>query len=488
MYTYDISYLNQTNRSAYQADFDLLFKTEKLRIETVVNGTVLPIKNDEEFVARGGVLDENGVYQKLSGWYRDKEHTYPMAEGYGFDTAEYVDEDVIYCGVYIHQWGHFLLETTNRLWYWLSLSQDDRARYKLVFLCNYKQKPHGNMLEFLNLLGIKTEDIISIETPTRFRSIVIPEHSSRLGESYTKEFLIPFQEIVKHISPSSYKKIYLSRTKFCENANTIGEEKIEKFFAENGFKIIFPETLSLKEQISLMLGAEQVVMLNGSASHNTLFCKRETEVIILNRFAFINKAQFVCDYANSLRTIYIDSYQTFLPALHGRGPFLMSITDNLYQFAKDRKMKLSIRLGCNTRDVMNYIKMWHKMYSKQANFAILTPFYFQKMPQAFSTFLHVQQLRQEQSFLYKINPFNNIKQKDFSNEQEYSDLRVIKESNLFNKWWYLWHYHADVFKSKLSANCKLVLADSIKNFGTYEVGVKLHPAVTATLRVQVTES
>ena len=35
---------------------------------------------------------------------------------------------------------------------------------------------------------------------------------------------------------------------------------------------------------------------------------------------------------------------------------------------------------------------------------------------------------------------------------------------------------------------KLVLADSIKNFGTYEVGVKLHPAVTATLRVQVTES
>ena len=35
---------------------------------------------------------------------------------------------------------------------------------------------------------------------------------------------------------------------------------------------------------------------------------------------------------------------------------------------------------------------------------------------------------------------------------------------------------------------KIVLADAIKNFGTYEVGVKLHPSVTATLRVQVTES
>lgn len=35
---------------------------------------------------------------------------------------------------------------------------------------------------------------------------------------------------------------------------------------------------------------------------------------------------------------------------------------------------------------------------------------------------------------------------------------------------------------------KLVLADPIKALGTYEVGVKLHPKVTGTLRVKVTES
>ncbi len=34
---------------------------------------------------------------------------------------------------------------------------------------------------------------------------------------------------------------------------------------------------------------------------------------------------------------------------------------------------------------------------------------------------------------------------------------------------------------------KLVLADQIKNFGTYEVKVKLHPKVTGVLRVQVIE-
>lgn len=34
---------------------------------------------------------------------------------------------------------------------------------------------------------------------------------------------------------------------------------------------------------------------------------------------------------------------------------------------------------------------------------------------------------------------------------------------------------------------KLVLSDAIKNFGTYEVKIKLHPKVTGTLRVQVVE-
>lgn len=34
---------------------------------------------------------------------------------------------------------------------------------------------------------------------------------------------------------------------------------------------------------------------------------------------------------------------------------------------------------------------------------------------------------------------------------------------------------------------KLVLADPIKNFGQYEVKVKLHPKVTATLKVKVKE-
>ena len=34
---------------------------------------------------------------------------------------------------------------------------------------------------------------------------------------------------------------------------------------------------------------------------------------------------------------------------------------------------------------------------------------------------------------------------------------------------------------------KIVLKESIKTFGTYEVPLKLHPKVTATLRVQVSE-
>lgn len=34
---------------------------------------------------------------------------------------------------------------------------------------------------------------------------------------------------------------------------------------------------------------------------------------------------------------------------------------------------------------------------------------------------------------------------------------------------------------------KLQLADNLRNFGSYEVGIKLHPQVTGKLTVKVTE-
>jgi len=46
--------------------------------------------------------------------------------------------------------------------------------------------------------------------------------------------------------------------------------------------------------------------------------------------------------------------------------------------------------------------------------------------------------------------------------------------------------YQDQYKKEIDKK-KLVLPDAIKNFGTYEVKVKLHPKVTGTLRVQVVE-
>ena len=46
--------------------------------------------------------------------------------------------------------------------------------------------------------------------------------------------------------------------------------------------------------------------------------------------------------------------------------------------------------------------------------------------------------------------------------------------------------YQDQFKKEIDKK-KLVLTDPIKSFGTYEVKVKLHPQVTATLRVHVSE-
>jgi hypothetical protein len=60
------------------------------------------------------------------------------------------------------------------------------------------------------------------------------------------------------------------------------EEMIEDFFKNKGYQIINPELLTFKEQLELFYTADVVAGLSGAAFINTIFCKNNAKVIILN--------------------------------------------------------------------------------------------------------------------------------------------------------------------------------------------------------------
>ncbi len=114
------------------------------------DSTILPLRKNKEsnlLFGQGGVVDGNGKYIDSSSIALRFEGAYP------FDDAIYRDETVVYCGLFVTHWGHFLVESVSRLWYFLE-HDDGVSKYVFVVEENTNLKVAGNFLRFFELLGV----------------------------------------------------------------------------------------------------------------------------------------------------------------------------------------------------------------------------------------------------------------------------------------------------------------------------------------------
>ena len=90
-------------------------KCESPAVWKGANATILPLRTADNFdwTGKGGVVDETGQYVDLSATYSFVNGAYP------FESPEYRNERVVYCGYLVSHWGHFLVDAVNRLWYFL---------------------------------------------------------------------------------------------------------------------------------------------------------------------------------------------------------------------------------------------------------------------------------------------------------------------------------------------------------------------------------
>lgn len=379
-------YLNESSKPDYEIAFNSFCNDQKLMVETYHNATILPLKfSNNGKDCSGGIVDENHEYITSSAWFGGGGDI--MATSYEVRDVMISSEKVIYCGVYIDHWGHFLLESTTRLWYYLLLPPEEQQKYKLAFLCRTIE-PDKQEKEFFELLGVY-DKCIWVTKPMQFETVIIPESSSIFGQSYTKEFICPFVRIAEMIAPSFHQKVYFTRSAYKQNANTIGEEKLEDVFRENGYEILSPENLTLREQIAIFKGAKSLVMLNGSACHTSLFVQNASNLVILNRFSLKNQAQFIINSVSNLSPIYVDAYFSFLPVAHGLGPFWVGITKHLISFCKDNNLKIpETNLHDDVKEMYEFLQKWEELYSRpRAMEWINHPFYIQKMPTDIEDFL-----------------------------------------------------------------------------------------------------
>lgn len=353
------------------------FINKKLIVDEVEDGIILPVLKTNEYntsKGAGGVIDKEFNYIESSAQlaHNMKNRVYGK---YNIENEkiEYNNETVIYGNFFYKHWGHFIIDILSRLWYLLEDNSENKTKIAFTTMINDEStKIDGNYKEFFNLFGISDDRILLINKPTKFKKVIIPECSIYPGKYYTKEYIKIFEKVSNsvQINYNIPEKIYLSRSKFKKaREKEIGEKEIEKFFNNNGYYSISPEQMTLTEQIQFFRDSKEIVCISGTLPHNVMFANEGKDIIIINKTYKLNKHQEIINQAKKANVTYLDLHISLFPVAYGKGPFIMTINNNLQSFAQDRTYDLKIRITQKVKNI--YKKVWYLVqYLKIYNFKI----------------------------------------------------------------------------------------------------------------------
>ncbi len=330
------------------------------------NATILPVvkfPDDNLAWGRCGVLDENGSYIKsctINGH---------LGGSYAVSDVGFLDERVVYCGYFNRHWGHFLVDAVSRLWYFL---EGDTAVDKYVFVVEKGEEhfPQNNFAEFFRLLGIAGKVQI-LNTPTRFREVIVPEMAYDRGNRY---YSPRFAEIFNAVSSNviaeedwgGYNKVFFSRSKLPKARQMeLGMDMLDDYFARNGFLIVHPQEISLSKLIYLINNSSVCATISGTLPHNMLFSNGKQELVIVERNVINNYIQCDINIIKGLRTTYIDGNLCFYPVELSYGPFIYYYNACFEHFSQDRQYLPPKRTFCSENYTRNIFREYMKRYEEE---------------------------------------------------------------------------------------------------------------------------
>ena len=181
-----------------------------------------------------------------------------------------IDEPVVLGGHLPKHFGHFLLESLERLWVYPQLELR-----RLPFV-HFRERFHVHEQDLLRALLDRYEaPLLALTRPTVLSSVLVPEQGIRLGEDYHRQMTVVYDEIrtslIGPVGEPDPRPVYLSRTRLPRGyRRTLGEPALEQRLAAHGIRIVHPQELPLVEQVRLVAHARDVIGPDGTALHLTI--------------------------------------------------------------------------------------------------------------------------------------------------------------------------------------------------------------------------
>lgn len=222
-------------------------------------------------VHASGVFDADGRYVHEAVHWRGRPLMVPPPPP---EAAESLPGRWLWGGVLHDHFGHFLMESTGRLW---ALPALEGALDGIVYLPErgFGRRAADRGLApfqrlFLDLLGVRLPVRI-LDRPTRIDLLEVPGQGFGIGPMV--EGTAPFRAFVRDrfardVAPEGPARLYVSRSTLdLRLGGILGEKRLETYLADEGYEVFHPQAHPLPEQIARYRAATRVVGPDGSALH-----------------------------------------------------------------------------------------------------------------------------------------------------------------------------------------------------------------------------
>lgn len=186
--------------------------------------------------------------------------------------SQVISRPCVFGGFWLSIYGHFLIETLQRLYFIAKLPPEVDIVFPYVM-----GDVHCWQQEILALLGVRN-NIVFLQVPTLFRDIYVPPPGASLGWHLIGEQIAALGKV--EAKARRGEKLFISRAGISERG-CVNEAEIEILLKKRGWEVMRPERLTVGEQLSRLARAETVFAVSGSALHSVLLLREAPQRFIV---------------------------------------------------------------------------------------------------------------------------------------------------------------------------------------------------------------
>jgi hypothetical protein len=204
----------------------------------------------------------------------------------------------LFAGMYYAHFGHFLVESTSRLYALAEHADVDGIFFYPKMQVTHEYKPYRQykpVFEHLGLGGVKAR---LAQKPVTIEEIAFPPPAFGIGDMSAgrPEYRAFMRDRLTRTCPADgAEDLYITRSGLnTRRGRIILEEHLEGLMEAEGYRVFHPQGVSFSEQIAQYRAAKRIVALDGSALHlAAMVAEPGTKIGIINRGPSANIEDYI---------------------------------------------------------------------------------------------------------------------------------------------------------------------------------------------------